>query len=418
MGYNRAMEQYQVLIIGGGASGLMLANALPKDISVLLLESGSRVGKKLSATGNGQGNITNLHAIKGGYFSASKKGEILAEKIIQSYPPDALIKDFERLGVLTVSDDKGRVYPASRQASSITDALRFALAEKKIKVKTDSKALSIAKNQNGFLVEYETKGEKCQAQANQIVLCAGGNVAKNFGTDGNGYRLAQSFGHTLTKIYPSLVQLKTDTTHTKTLKGIRVSDAILTATWQTQGEEKTIAVKGDVIFTDYGISGDAVFKLSAYVTDKIDKNVTLHIDFMPDFSKEYLKKALYTKQAVFKGLDKTELLFGFVNHQIGRAIIKRSAGDLDKAVALVKDFTLSLVGHLGADYAQVTKGGVAMTEVEDTLESKLVQGLYFAGEILDVDGACGGYNLQWAYASAKTVAKAITQKYMQYGVQV
>jgi predicted Rossmann fold flavoprotein len=202
------------------------------------------------------------------------------------------------------------------------------------------------------------------------------------------------------------VQLKTDTAHTKTLKGIRVNDGGLTARY-IGGE---ISLQGDIIFTDYGVSGDAIFRISAYIADKIVDGVQLFIDFLPSISQEEILRLLQRKQAAYPTLQTSETLFGIVNNQIGRVIFRRADGDMKKAAALVKAFPLEVKGSLDFDYAQVTKGGVPFSETDDTLQSKCVDGLYFAGEILDVDGACGGYNLQWAFSSACAVADGILSK--------
>ena len=202
-----------------------------------------------------------------------------------------------------------------------------------------------------------------------------------------------------------MVQLKTDTTHTKTLKGIRVNDGVLTARTQ---HGATISMQGDIIFTDYGISGDAVFRISAFIAAAIQTDkVALEIDFLPDFEETTIYSMLLTKKANFPNLSVMELLGGMVNNQIGRAILKYANGDLKKAASYVKAFPLQVLGSLGFDYAQVTKGGVRMNEVDENLQSRFVKGLYCAGEILDVDGQCGGFNLQWAYTSACVVAAAL-----------
>ena len=240
------------------------------------------------------------------------------------------------------------------------------------------------------------------------MLCAGGKAAKNFGTDGNAYALAKKFGHTITPLYPSLVQLKTDTAHIKTLKGIRINDGVLKARIKN-GNVTT--VQGDIIFTDYGVSGDAVFRLSAFIADEIESGrCFLSLDFLPQYTEEEIYSLLQAKQAAFPDTAVGELLFGVVNNQVGRAVMRRAENDLREGARLVKAFPLVVTGSLGFDYAQVTKGGIPLNEVTEDLESNLQKSLYFAGEILDVDGQCGGFNLQWAYASARTVAKAIEDK--------
>ncbi len=411
MEYNTGMENtitYNTILIGGGASGLFLANLLlQKGVNpneILLLERGERVGRKLSATGNGQGNITNLSVTEGGYFSSQTREMDRIQTLIKKYDDTSMKTFFASLGVPLLPDDRGRVYPASRQASALTDALRF--GAEKVKTKFRAQATKIEKQGGMYQITVQTEEGIERLQAKSVVLCTGGKAAKNFGTDGSAYALATAFGHTVTKLYPSLVQLKTDTAHTKTLKGIRVNDGGLTARYQ-DGE---ISLQGDIIFTDYGVSGDAVFRISAYITDKIADGVTLSIDFLPQLSQEEVTGLLQRKKEAYPRLDAYESLFGIVNNQIGRAIFRRAAGDINKAARLVKAFPLEVKGSLDFDYAQVTKGGIPLNEVDECLQSKYADGLYFAGEILDVDGACGGYNLQWAYSSACAVADGILSK--------
>ena len=238
------------------------------------------------------------------------------------------------------------------------------------------------------------------------MLCGGGKAAKNFGTDGNAYALATKLGHSVTALYPSLVQLKTDTAHTKTLKGIRITDGGLS--FMRNGEE--ITLHGDIIFTDYGISGDAVFRASSYLTEKRAEGTELFLDFLPTVSEEKIEKTLREKRKTYPSLNEQELLFGIVNNQVGRAVMRRANGDIRKAASLVKRFPLTLQGSLGFDYAQVTKGGIPLQETDVHFQSKFARGLYFAGEILDVDGQCGGFNLHFAYASAAAVAEDLLAK--------
>lgn len=410
MRYNVSMNKLNVAIIGGGASGLTIATSLANENCIITVyERGERVGRKLSATGNGQGNVTNLAASATPYFSFSPSGVTRAKTLINRYNAQSLMSDLQALGLLLIADERGRVYPAGRQASAVTDALRFTLAQKGVGVCLDAYVENIRKTAQGFVLHIKNKqGEKRTARADIVVLCAGGNVAKQLGTDGSAYALATAFGHTCTALYPSLVQLKTQMQTIKTLKGIRVTDAGIRADWiNERGEKQTHALQGDLIFTDCGVSGDGIFRLSAYVTAHIARGVTLTIDFLPTYTQEEVYRLLLQKSARYPQMERGELLCGFVNNQIARAVIKCACGDLQKAAALVKAFPLTVTGSLGADYAQVTKGGVCMDEVDENLQSKLVDGLYFAGEILDVDGPCGGFNLQWAYASAKTVAAAV-----------
>jgi predicted Rossmann fold flavoprotein len=378
-----------------------------KGQEIAVFERGERVGRKLSATGNGQGNITNLAVTSTPYFSSCEMGEKRAEELICRFDDKVLTDFFASLGVLLLPDNKGRVYPSGKQASSLTDALRFTLAQSGVQLHTGAQVLRI-EWQNGVFCLFVREGEEEKKYyAENVALCTGGKAAKNFGTDGTAYALAQRFGHTVTALYPSLVQLKTDVKYTKTLKGIRVADGKLTA---CIGKD-SVTVQGDILFTDYGISGDAAFRVSAFIADKIQtENVRLSMDFLPDVDEGALYDTLCKKRKAYAQLSTEELLFGIVNNQVGRAVMRRANGDLKEAARLIKAFDVAVTGTLGFDYAQVTKGGVPMKEVDDNLQSVYQKNLYFAGEILDIDGQCGGFNLQWAFASANAVATAILQK--------
>lgn len=401
------MEKINVAIIGGGAAGLFAAASLHRDVGkVVLLERGERVGRKLSATGNGQGNVSNLAVDTSRYFSVQKTecGERTLSRALKTYGVQSLQDFFKELGVLLQADGRGRIYPYSKQASSLTDALRFFVEKNGIITELKTFVQSIEKRGDGFFIVCETESGRKEYLAENVLLCTGGKAAKNFGTDGFGYSLAKRFGHSVTATYPSLVQLKCDTKYIKTLKGIRAADVGVTA----RVDGKPIqTLFGDVIFTDYGVSGDAIFRLSAFLTAQIDKKVTLEIDFMPNMEAGELLHFLSEKKACLNPKD-GELLCGVLNNQIARVVEKYSAGgSLEKLVAAVKKFPLEATGNLGYDYAQVTKGGVPLAEVDENFQSKKVARLYFAGEILDIDGECGGFNLHFAFASAKTVVAAI-----------
>ena len=397
---------YDVAIVGGGASGLAAASFLGsltassrKKFNICVIDGNSRLGKKLSATGNGQGNVCNTSISAQNYHSAGPQnfrgGFVnMAYDIISRRQ-----RAYETLfhGIFT-ADEKGRIYPAGRQASALTDCLIKGVADHNVATFTGVKVTGIKKD---GLFRLTLSDGKC-ISAKYVLLCVGGKAQKQFGTDGSSYALAEAFGHKITPLWPSLVQLKTDTTYIKTLRGIR-ADCNLTAV--VDGKE-VASSRGDVIFTEYGISGNAVFSVSPAFAGKTGEVV---IEFAPDISFETLKTDVWGKQKL--GYAESELLTLTLNNQIGRAIIKRAAsGKPEDIAAMAKHFTLKVVGTLGFDYAQVTHGGVDMRFVTDELESKLCKNLFFAGEVLDIDGDCGGYNLTWAFASAWHVALAIDKR--------
>lgn len=387
---------YDVTIIGGGASGLACAvqlNKSGKNLKICLCDAGERLGKKLAATGNGQGNISNLEMTVKHYYGGNTA---LVEKIACGNPYEGA----QFFSCLFSADERGRVYPAGRQASALVDELIASVKNPSIDIFTGERVDKIKKTNDGFEV---CRSSGAVIKTKIVALCVGGKAQKQFKTDGSGYALATSLGHTLTPLYPSLVQLKTETAYVKTLKGIR-ADCKLSAFY---GEKLLNIARGDVIFTDYGVSGNAVFSISSCVADK--QGITLSLEFLPEFSAEEIEDSINLRKKA--GYEKSELLSGTLHNQLGRAIIKRAGTDDASAITkTLKGFTLPVLGTLGFDYAQVTKGGINMNEVTDELESKFVNNLFFAGEVLDVDGDCGGYNLNWAFTSGKAVANAILKR--------
>lgn len=383
---------YDVAVVGGGASGMACSVRLlegNKNLKICLIDAGERLGKKLAATGNGQGNISNLDMDATHYHGGNLA---LVDEIAcgRNYSVTELFD------CLFTADDSGRIYPSGRQASALCDQLISKL-KGKCEIMPAAKVTEIDKGFNLKLSGGKT------LTAKYVVFCVGGKAQKQFKTDGSAYSLVTRLGHTLTPLYPSLVQMKTDTKHIKTLKGIR-ADCNVTALWNgaVVGESR-----GDVIFTDYGVSGNAIFQLSAYTADL--QGVELSLEFLPDITEEIIVKNLAERKRA--GTPAGELLSGTLHNQLGRAVIARTQSADEKEIAhQLKNFTLNVTGSLGFDYAQVTKGGVKMSEITDELESKLVKNLFFAGEVLDVDGDCGGYNLQWAFTSGMAAADAILKR--------
>ncbi len=383
---------YDVAVIGGGASGMACAVRLlssGKKLKICLIDAGERLGKKLAATGNGQGNVSNIHMGAEHYHGGNLS---LVDKIACS----RVYNITELFGCLFTADDNGRIYPAGRQASALCDALISKL-KGKCEILLSTKVTRLEKGFNLSLSDGN------QVAARYVVFCTGGKAQKQFKTDGSAYGLVTAFGHALTPLYPSLVQLKTDIKHIKTLKGIRV-DCNVTAVWKGSvvGERR-----GDVIFTDYGVSGNAIFELTAYMSDL--QGVELSLEFLPDFPRDVIAKNL--TERLSGGTPFSEVLSGTLHNQLGRAVIARSENkSVEDIVNVLKNFRLPVTGTLGFDYAQVTKGGIKTDEITDELESKLVKNLFFAGEVLDVDGDCGGYNLQWAFTSGMAAADAIIKR--------
>lgn len=364
-----------IAIVGGGAAGMSCAVLLArKGKRVTILERGDRLGRKLSATGNGQGNVTNTNMGAEHYFSddVKKVGRALAR-----FGNWDTVRFLESMGGIFLPDSRGRVYPASRQASAVTDLFRRELSRLGVETIFNAQVRAIG-YENGFTLSWE--GGKTRADA--VVLAAGGRAAPNFGTDGSAYALAVAFGHSVTDCSPALVQLKCEPHEVRGLKGIRTDGDLRVL----RGGKTVYECRGDVLFTECGISGDAAFRASSYAK----AGDTIELDLLPDVSAQKLAGILPSG------------LLCVVNNALARAIEKR--GD---PLRLIKAFPLTVKGTLGYAYAQVTKGGIPLAETDESLMSKFRGDLYFAGEILNVDGECGGYNLQWAFTSAYLVSEAI-----------
>ena len=406
------MREYAAIIVGGGAAGMFCALRLAEAgvTDVLLLERNDRLGRKLSATGNGQGNVTNAHMGAEHYFTDAPDAVV---SVLDRFGKDDLLRELTSLGGLFEADEVGRVYPTSRQAASVTDLLRFAL-EGRVEVRLGARVRSARRSGGKFFVQ--TEGEEFCARS--LALACGGRAAPHVGTAGDGYALARAFGHTVTPLRPSLVQLKTEQARIRGLKGVRADCAVRIV-------GSPVCMRGDLLFTDYGVSGDAIFRISAFCGE----GDVLSVDFLPGRAAGEVERLLRAKAARYPAMRKEDLLRGVVNSSVGKCLTKYSANadfsqfqaqntaergkirknmdDLARLAYSVKDFRLPVVGTLGFDYAQVTKGGVPLAEVDEGLMSLRADGLYLLGELLNVDGECGGYNLQWAFSCGAVAADAI-----------
>ncbi|MBQ3217193.1 MAG: aminoacetone oxidase family FAD-binding enzyme, partial [Oscillospiraceae bacterium] len=308
---------------------------------------------------------------------------------------------FRSLGLLTVTEASGRVYPFSDSANSIADVLRLHLEQRKnVQIITACEIAGLKKKNGVFTLTSPSQ----EYEAERVIVCAGGVAGGKLGGTELGYKLLASFGHKRTKLRPSLVQLRTDTTLVRSLKGIRCDARV-----QLNGKNW----EGELQFTDYGVSGPVIFELSRAISSSKD-SPELHIDLLRQYSAAELVTILQHRCASLPHLKAEDLLTGMLHNRLGRTML-RAAGvahetlcgslglpELDAVAAKIKDFVLTVRGDMGMDCAQVTAGGVYTDDFnEKTMESKLCSGLYAAGEVLDIDGDCGGYNLQWAWSSGR-----------------
>ena len=387
-------------IIGGGASGMATALAASEnpDAQIILMERQARVGRKLQATGNGRCNLSNLHAASGGYHGDDAS---FAEFAIGKFPPERTLSWFRSLGLFTVAEASGRVYPYSDQANSVVDVLRFALEKPNITVKLGFEVEKVKKTENGFRVESKEETVRCD----RLIIACGGLAGTKLGGTMSGYKLLRSLGHKCTKLRPTLVQLKTSWPGVASLKGVRTN---CRATICRDGEPFSQST-GELQFTEYGLSGPVIFEISRDACQGGGQWLC-RLDLLPDISEKALKDELLRRKNT--NLPASELLTGILHNRLGR-VISQSAGvgsnclisqlsdyELEQTAKLVKAFEISLTEPMGMDSAQVTAGGILTRDFDETtMESRLVPGLYACGEVLDIDGDCGGYNLQWAWSS-------------------
>ncbi len=403
----------KIAIIGAGASGLSCAisaaiNAKVNKVSVdiTVFETREKVGRKILATGNGRCNLMNENE---GDFYFDKNG--FSCFALKKFDVRSNIEFFIELGLYTRSDEEGRIYPLSNQATSVLDALRFGCDKYKVKLVCDCDVKTIKKVGNKF--QLDEKGSyDC------VVLACGGKAGvKAF----NGYELLKQTGHNITQVYPSLTKFEVkDKKFTKQLKGVRQKGRFTLV-----GPEGAIAEEaGELLFADYGISGIAVMQLSAFAvrSGKIG-NLRVNADFVSEmtFDELYCAVSNFAKSNPHGKLE--NLLSGFVAKKLGEAVIKSYGFNLSDSfsslddkklkaiVSRLKKYTFELEGVKSFDDAQVTAGGADTKYFNPkTMESKKVKGLYCVGELLDVDGLCGGYNLHWAWSSGRLCGESIIKE--------
>ena len=391
-----------IAIIGGGASGMAaaLAAAENENNRVILLERQARVGRKLQATGNGRCNLSNIHAGERGYHGSDPA---FVKPAISAFDPEATLRWFSSLGLFTVTEASGKVYPYSDQANSVVDVLRLSLAKENITLKTGYEVTKIQKTDAGFQITNGEEGIFCD----KLILACGGLAGSKLGGTMSGYKLLAKMGHRSTKLRPSLVQIKSSWPELPSLKGVRTNCHVeIFHNGETYAQST-----GELQLTEHGISGPVIFEISRDVCAERGK-WTAKLDFLPDVSREVLADELQRRRTT--NLPMEELLTGILHNRLGRVLTKAagikgkqyanqiSNAELTEVVNAVKSLEINLTEPLGMDSAQVTAGGV-LTDGFDpaTMESRLVPGLYVCGELLDIDGDCGGYNLQWAWSSGR-----------------
>ncbi len=390
-----------IAVIGGGASGMMAAlRACREGNRVTIYERQARLGKKLSATGNGRCNLSNRHAAVSHYHGADPA---FTAPALERFGVEKTLSFFEELGLLTVTEADGKVYPFSDQANSVLDVLRLALEASGCALQLGCEIVRVNRRKGLFYLEY-AGGCDC---ADRVIVACGGLAGERLGGVGAGYAILKSFGHRCTKLYPALTQLRTEASRVRSLKGVRC-----TAVVSLLQEGRLLAQEeGEVQFTEFGLSGPCVFPLARACAGRSGALEAV-LDLCPCRTEEALLRALIERRQHFPALSMENYLTGLLHNRLGRTLLRHlgyafelpaeelTQQQLRQIAAAIKRFSFPITGTMDVSQAQVTAGGILTSEFDPvTLESRLVPGLYATGEVLDIDGDCGGYNLQWAWSS-------------------
>lgn len=399
-----------VAVIGGGASGMMAAvTAASEGARVILLEHKDRIGKKILSTGNGRCNFTNIHQEPICYHS---EDPLFPWEVVEKFNAQAVISFFLQLGVYS-KNRNGYIYPNSDQASAVLDAFRMELDRLKVEIRTGVECREIRPGKKGFTILTDQE----PVRADRVILCAGSKAAPTTGSDGSGYDLAKKLGHRILPVLPALTALKCEEKFFKSIAGVRANGSV--SIWS--GGECIAKDTGEIQLTDYGISGIPVFQVSRYASKLLyeKKETDAVLDFMPDFTKTQTDAFLRARAKTRPDKSAEMFLIGLFHKKLCDLWIRLSeiprqrkaeelnSDEIARLTDLIKEFRVRVRETNPYDKAQVCCGGVDTREVDpETLESVYVPGVYFAGEILDVDGMCGGYNLTFAWASGYVAGKA------------
>lgn len=384
-----------VAIIGGGAAGLCAAITIKqhsKKTDVTVFERLDRVGKKIAVTGNGRCNISNTDLSLSHYHGTDKT---FAKFALTQFNLKATTDFFDRLGVVLTEGANGKLYPLSLQASSVSDAMRFAADRLGVNTVLGEEITKIEHRKNTFSLNGKYVFD--------AVIVATGGIAGGKIANPNAYEPLCSHHHEKTALKPAIVQLKTENSVTKSLKGIKTEALVTVADKSDYGE---------VLFCDYGLSGPAIMQLSRYAQN----GKKVHLDLLPQIEFSVLRDKIFARMKNLSGSEYKNFFCGMLHNRLGQVIVKSlnvnindtvcpNTNFADKAAKLIKNMTFTVTGNTGFQAAQVTSGGIKTDGFfADTLMSKYRPGLFAAGEVLDIDGDCGGYNLQWAWSSGYTAA--------------
>ncbi|MCE5197716.1 MAG: NAD(P)/FAD-dependent oxidoreductase [Armatimonadota bacterium] len=397
------MKKYDVAIIGAGPAGIMASIIASRNGKrVVLIEKNHQVGRKLLSTGNGRCNLTNRNITMDRYHGATPA---FIETVISQFDQYATMEFFQNLGLVLKEEDNGRIFPRTNQASSVVEILQQSLSRSNVDVLLESQVTGIERSAAWKISLANGR----QVVSDQLIIATGGRAAHQLGSTGDGLYWSKKLGHSLTAIYAALVPIETVEQWPKDIQGVKVDARV----WATSNNKKISEGAGDLLFTSYGVSGPAVMAQAGNIAPLLKTSqVVLHIDLFPDMTEGQLDQiVLHILQNSGKTTVKDSLV-GLLPNSMITLILKFSGiGELKQAgaiperkrldiVRILKDITLTVSKLRPLKEAQVTSGGLNAEEINArSLQSKIVKGLYFAGEIIDVDGDSGGFNLQWAWSS-------------------
>ena len=398
----------KVLVIGGGAAGMMAAiTAAANGGEVLLLEKNEKLGKKLFITGKGRCNITNA-ADTEDLFSAIVSNPKFLYSSFYSFTNSQVIDFFEGLGVKTKIERGGRVFPASDHSSDVIRALEREMEQLGVEIYLQAEVKELILKEHVIKGVVLTSGKKLYADT--VIVATGGISYPSTGSTGDGYRFAKACGHQVTEILPSLVPMEVKEWYAKELMGLSLRNIEICV---TDGKKKLYQEFGEMLFTHYGVTGPVILSASSIGGKKLkEKELTLHIDLKPALSEEQLDKRVLREFETNHNRQFKNAVDSLFPSKLRPVIVELSGIPEEKKVheitkeerlhfvRLIKDFSMTLTGLRGYKEAIITKGGVSVKEIDpSTMESKLVKGLFFAGEVLDLDAVTGGYNLQIAWST-------------------
>lgn len=399
----------RIIVVGGGAAGMMAAIVARRNGShVTILERNDRVGKKLLATGNGRCNYTNRFLRLENYHGKDRN---FAKSVLEDFTVDDTLDFFERLGITPSIEDDGKVFPLSYQSSSMLDVLRHEMDHLGVELINNAQVVEI-RNKDVFRVKLK---DNSILKAQKVILATGGMAMPASGSDGIGHRLAKELGHKVTEVFPALVQLKLQGNIFKQIKGVKVLGSV----GIYKNNKLLREDKGDVLFTDYGISGPPILQISRKAIELDYKDVELRVSLIDGKSTEEVRDYLIKRFSLMGHKKIGDSLIGFVNKRLILSILKKvninkdmmvshlSMDDIESLAKIFTDWRFKITGNNGWGQAQTTAGGILTSEIDkSTMESKKVKGLYIVGELLDIDGDCGGFNLQWAWSTGYLAGKS------------